>query len=241
VNTRGYAVAIASYSGVPDPLCSQSLNQLQPAAFHIRSGLSDVALARNTVLTAVVDDPDCGEAFDVVLLVDDDMVFTLQDAERLIARARETGRVHSAAYSTADSRLVVTTWPEWLPHKPGPKGELQFLTGLGFMAVPIAELRRLQLQRPRVRVSAEISIVPFCVSGPDFEHNCWVSEDHAFCRAVGGVLLEPICVGHVKKVHIYPVLDDVLRKLAGGQLPADPESVPIAGVRVPEGALGVSP
>jgi hypothetical protein len=232
----GVAVAVLSYSGSPPRQTRDSIAQLRGCPMFGREGISDVTLGRAVLLTAVCDDPRAQRydqhgaplpsdtpTFDTVLLVDDDMVFTREAAERLVEKARKTQRAVSACYVTADGYSTATTWPAAVKgNAKGPDGELPFLVGLGLCAVPMRLLQRIASERPRVRVNADQQVIPFCTSGPDYSVGAWTSEDHSLCYALGGVLVEPVPAGHLKRIALYPDAESMARIVAGVELPKTP-------------------
>jgi hypothetical protein len=192
-----------------------------------QSGTTDVTLARNLALSGVCDRLRAANRRsterDTVLMVDDDMVFTLDDAQRLVDYARSTGMPASAAYATHMSTLAATRL------KTDPSAVQLWVTGLGFLAIPAAKLLELE-QRSEVFTTMQETRRGFTWSIAD-GGNYW-SEDFTLCRRLGGVHLLPIPVGHVKPWPLYPD-DETLeciregRRLPG-ELPTGGE-LPFAG------------
>jgi hypothetical protein len=227
---RRTCVAMPSYSGAPQALTKESLRRIRPFGHHlVVEGVSDVALARSILLTAVCDDDRCvslarvdGE-YDVVLCIDDDMAFEPQTAQRLVNRARETRRAVSACYMTGDQRAAAAPWPEKVPSEKGPAGERVYLTGLGLCAIPTILLLQLKRALPRVNVWGDKTLTPFCRSHADVELGVWHSEDMWLSRDLGGFLLEPVPAAHVKRFPLWPDQRDIDALCAGGDLQVVPD------------------
>lgn len=223
---RGVLVACVSYKGVS----RETQLAIQPllaagAKLVATVGTADVALARNLLLTMCHERYlSAGESLDTLLLVDDDMVFTLDQAERLVDGARRDGLAHSACYATNRGDLAATplNW-DWSDRS-------RWMVGLGFCAMPCAALARLvHVARPVVGPDGK-KIFPFCQSRTLGDR--WCSEDYWLCHRLGGVILEPIGVGHTKPIALYPD-DETLRRIAEGE--------PLEGAPIPPTAGGDSP
>jgi len=126
---------------------------------------------------------------DMVLCIDDDMVFKPNDACRVVDSARRDGIATSAV--AVNSAGLVT-------HKV--YGD-RFVTGLAFIAIPrklfIAVGASLQRCGP-TRI--------WCRNGPHPEFpDQWIGEDYDLCVKLGGVLVhEGVSVGHVKEKILWP-------------------------------------
>lgn len=160
------------------------------------AGISDIALARNLLLSRVLTHTDKP----TVLLVDDDIVFTAQDVHQLVELATETGDPVSAIYATNAGTVAAT--------RKCP-GSTRWLTGLGCMALPRAKLVELTEHLPKVKALGRFDIWPFCTTGPMGGE--WSSEDYTFCRRLGGVRLAPVGVAHHKRVPIRPDPETIQR------------------------------
>lgn len=137
---------------------------------------------------------------DMVLAVDDDMVFSAVDAQRLCDAARLARHPTSARYCT---RSGATAGTKLEPGKNGaPLTAIQerWAFGLGFMAIPRVSLERVAPTLPRV---AELRMWAQNGAHPLWPGK-WISEDIWFCTHFGGVELAPIDVGHLKTVVLYP-------------------------------------
>lgn len=213
-------IVCASYRGVSlsTKACIANLER-HGAKVLSSTGIPDVALHRNTVLTmALRRKGDC----DVCLLVDDDMVWNLEAAAKVVGRARETGECWSAAYATKDHTLAATPL-DWLKHRE----DALYMVGLGFCAVPVAKLEHLASQLGAVIGPQGRHIVPFCqctVVTPKHDgFPRWCSEDYWFCISVGGVRLAPaVAAGHLKEMPLWPD-DETLARLAANKRLESPE------------------
>jgi hypothetical protein len=187
------------------------------------TGVADVALARNQVFTAALQAIARGNLpTDVLLLVDDDMVFDLNAATKLVSLARETGEAWSAAYATKDANLAATP----LNWDAGRTDGLR-MVGLGLCAVPLKKFTELATQLGAVVGPNGHGVIPFCqcrVVTPEHDGAPrWCSEDYWFCLAIGGVRLAPhVAAGHLKTVPLWPD-PETLRRLAEGIPLNDPD------------------
>jgi hypothetical protein len=191
------------------------------------TGIADVALARNHVLTLALSHIGAERAKgdtapDVLLLVDDDMVWTPEAAAKLVSLARESGEAWSAAYATKDGHLAATPL-DWNAHRT----DGLRMVGLGFCAVRVARLESLARRLGAVVGPKGTQVVPFCESRTVTpEHDGiprWCSEDYWLCRALGGVRLAPyVAAGHLKKVPLWPDSETLKLLAEGVPLPAEP-------------------
>lgn len=146
------------------------------------------------------------EPFDTVLMVDDDMLFTPEQAQELVTSTRETGVPASAMYATTEGRLAAGKLP----------GMDRWLTGLGLLAIPAAALLALEADSPPFPLSNGIFKAFTSSSCHDGK---WFSEDFELCLRLGGVHLLPMAVGHLKTIPIYPDDTTVEKIRAGVALP----------------------
>lgn len=177
------------------------------------TGIADVALARNEVLTLALSRK---ETADVALLVDDDMIFDVKAARKLVELARKTGEAWSGAYATKDGKLAATRF-DW----DGSRTDGLWMVGLGFCALPFPKLEALAQRLGTVIGPQGKQIVPFCSSTvvvPEHDKKPrWCSEDYWLCRSLGGVRLAPyVAAGHLKTVPLWPD-DQTLERLANDQ------------------------
>ncbi len=184
-----------------------------------QKGSADVAFARNMALSHALRvavtrnksaeappqssfarqyDPDgCPEpptAIDTLLMVDDDMAFSLEQAQALVDHARETGVGASAMYATMLGTLAATRL-ETLSERQ------RWLVGLGLVALPLTAVQEVAKRSERFKSHGQ-DIVEFCWTAA--LNGAWFAEDYTLCRRLGGVHLLPIGVGHLKVIPVYP-------------------------------------
>lgn len=214
-------VAIASHSG----LKPETLNSVMGCPFgdvSITFGISDTAMARNAQIDAAVKRgrkrrAQTGRGPDILVMIDDDMSFSLGQVELLICYANNHGTAVSAAYlvgKQGEEQLAATK----LPGLSEGEGKDLFATGLGMLAMPFPMAEQLHSQSKMVKTA--MGEMPACTwSAPatdeEWEHlegyseektRPWVSEDYRLCLRLNGVALIPIPVGHVKTRIITPEL-----------------------------------
>jgi hypothetical protein len=203
----------------PERQTKQCLAAMQRlgAGFIMCEGHSDVTQARNHALSVTCEQLRNYPERDCVLMMDDDMIVPLETAELLIRTALETGHACSAAYATAAARLAGGRWKpkggeEW------PTGlRVRWVAGLGCVAIPAKLLLELEqrsesyqiLDRDALRVLTQFT-------WSKAEGGEWVAEDYRLCRELGGVMLLPVGVGHVKKGEIWPD-DETLAAIKEGR------------------------
>ncbi len=220
-------VVCSTHNGVSNETqgCIGSLVRKGFAAL-IEEGCPDVALARNMALTRVLRNIDeYPEREDVVILmVDDDMVFDAVQAEVLCSQARETRQPVSAIYATKRATIAATMLCDGTPR--------YYMTGLGFIAIPIHKLHNLKRCSYTFRHDGN-EYVEFCWTGVAEHHikdadllpptmkGHWLSEDYCLTARFGGARLSRMGVGHVKKVPLYP--DKLSVRRYGDQIPIDGE------------------
>ena len=196
------------------PQTVQALNALRRAGAALidhSDAPTDVTLARNLGLSAVCEHLDRMPARDVVLLVDYDMVFSVEDAQALADHARAECYAASAMYVTAAGALAA-----YRLEAPGERP--RWLTGLGLLAIPSCSLLAL-------RAESETFAAPggekfgFTQSGVDSGQ--YLSEDFTLCKRLGGVDLLPVAIGHVKPLAVYPDDDTVAAVREGRALSAE--------------------
>ncbi len=160
-----------------------------------QTGSADVSLARNIALTAAVRALRGGTPADVVLMVDDDMGFDTNAVDTIAARVRSTGRAASASYVMGDGRLAARfAGPRW--H-----------TGLGFLAMPAAQLLALADDSPLFIGTPDGGLVhEFTRSAVVTRgtERIWSPEDFYLCERLGGVDLLELRVAHLKVVPLLP-------------------------------------
>jgi len=158
----------------------------------MESGSADVAFARCRALTWTCDVLREHPERDVVLMLDDDMDVPTDVAQALADAARELGRPCSAAYATLTSTVAASRWEG----HPG-----LWLVGLGCLAIPRTSLLDLESRAEVFSINGK-SYRAFTWCGPD--RGNWIAEDYRLSINLGGVLLCPLSVGHIKKGSIWP-------------------------------------
>lgn len=159
--------------------------------------ISDVTLARNRTLSAALTHD---AERDVLLLLDDDIVFTPTTSQALVDYARETGRPVSAVYGNAKGKLCLCGM-NW-----DPKAKRK-MVGLGCCAIPLLRLTEYANTLPDVEGPDETILKPLCQSSyvVDWEGKLkWCSEDFWLSRELGGFDLLPLAVKHLKTVPLFP-------------------------------------
>lgn len=209
-------VIIVSHNRPIADLTLQAIKELAGAGalFLRQQGTTDVTLARNLALSGTCIQLRADPSRDTVLMVDDDMVFTVEQAQELVDYSRGFCVAASAMYATAQTTLAATRLQT-------PAGKVQrWVTGLGLLAIPALALLELE-QRSE----------PFITSGRTNYGFTWSmasggqywSEDFTLCRRLGGVHLLPLAVGHLKMWPLYPDDHTVESIRTGRALPGMPE------------------
>lgn len=174
-------------------------------AYHVRqSQTADVTFARCHALTMAcnaIREVGQNHKLDVVLMVDDDMEFTLDAAAELVQYARTVQRPASALYVGINRRACATRW------KLDGNGKQLYLVGLGLLAIPVPALLELEQVSPRfVYGTADAEkfgeLTEFCISGN--RDGLWLSEDFSLCERLGGVYLPGVEAGHRKTIALWP-------------------------------------
>ncbi len=209
-----------------------------------QKGSADVAYARNTALSMALrsittwnrqrsevaadrDKNPHGDAptlFDTVLMVDDDMAFTLEQAQELVSASRESGVPASAMYATMMGTLAATR----LYTPPG--NPQRWLVGLGLLAIPFALLQEVAKRSEQFEAHGVEHVEFTWTAAYD---GVWCAEDYTLCRRLGGVHLLPIAVGHVKLMPIYPDEETVHLIATGGRLPGDTDAKVLQRIEEP--------
>lgn len=186
-------LVMATREGVNDQTrkCVDRVEELGASRLQL-AGCSDVATARNLLLTHALDT--CEEHKTVFLLVDDDILFDPGVAQLVCEDALEGEQPVSAVYATNNGAIAGT-----------PRGDGLWNTGLGFLAV-----RRDKLAEYAETLGGKLPgmnknlIYPFCQSRVSRDGKEWHAEDYWFCDGMGGVVLKPLGVGHLKRVPLTP-------------------------------------
>ncbi len=194
------------------------------AAYVPQTGSADVALARCYALTGACDAlrvlnkmvqeaAAAGRAkrpdYDTVLMVDDDMLFELDQAQELINYTRKNAVPASALYATITGGIAAMPMPGKVT-LPGEKG--LWLAGLGLLAIPAWMLLRLEAES---ETFVTLQGTKRAFTSSTCRDGRWYSEDFELCHRLGGVHLLPIAIGHLKTIPIYPD-DETVRKVTAG-------------------------
>jgi hypothetical protein len=180
-----------------------------------QTGSPDVAFARNMALSAACNALRNFPERQVVVMVDDDMVGPIAHVEQLVARALETERPCSAVYATQSGHLAATRWrtgPSKTVQRDG-DGRSLWLVGLGVLAIPSGVLLDTESTMPSFRWKDRV-LTAFCECG--VREGEWWAEDYQLSANLGGVRLEPIGFGHIKKMPLWPD-QETLDLIAGDQ------------------------
>jgi len=191
----------------PEPETRQMLAAFQKSGMKLlkEMGSADVAYARNRALSFACDVLRDFPELQTVMMMDDDMAVYESTAQQLIDRSRELGRAVSGAYATKTSKLAAARWKA----KPG-----LWLVGLGCLAIPRALLLELE-QRSESFESGGRFMSEFTWTCA--EDGGWIAEDYRLSMQLGGVHMEPVPLGHVKKGVLWPD-DETLAALAKGEV-----------------------
>lgn len=154
------------------------------AAFVQKANISCVCTARNVALTEALERTE-----EILLLVDDDIIFGLDQASELIAATLSTGVAHSGRYIQTDGRLAATRI-----------ARDRWYTGLGFVAIVRQAL--LDVAPRKVRLINDSFIYPICTAGVVDDN--WITDDYSLCQRIGGVILANIDVAHRKPFELLP-------------------------------------
>lgn len=167
-------------------------------------GTADVALGRSWLLSEALR-ISAGTDIDTFLCIDDDMVFHVEDAEALVGASRESGDLVSGIYGTSKASAALTKWRNG-----------RWLTGMGFMAVPVARLREKEHELPML-ADNNPPVTAWAQSGlhPAYGGR-WTCEDYWFCLHWDGVRVAPVGVGHLKTIAIWPDEESIAAIVAGG-------------------------
>lgn len=190
------AIVCVTWKGPSEPTrAAIAALELRGAESLIYAGVTDVSLARSMALTHVLGLLEGNTRIETLLMLDDDVEPEPDDAQRLVDVSRTWGAV-SGVYGTSERKIAASKHPTQ---------EGRYLTGLGFFAVPVKQLRRLQAWKSKMHHAGR-DLTPFCCTGrhPDSVPGMWTSEDYWLCLDLGGVVLAPIPAAHHKTMPIVP-------------------------------------
>jgi hypothetical protein len=192
---KSVLVLVTTHRGLSDETY-ESILRLGTDAIMKSKGGACIDLARSRALDQAVEALKQYEQFDTVLMVDDDMVFGLAEAQATVDESRQYCHPVSARYATQGGKLCAVN-----------VGTPLYFTGLGFMAVP-----RKWLFAVAESLAVLGGIRRWCWTGevlPEFP-DTWCSEDFVFCshfrdeRGSRGVRLGRAVVGHQKLMALKP-------------------------------------
>src|SRR5262245_29256230 len=187
---KNTCILIVTKDGL-EPKTMLSVMALQCPNLIVLDGCSNLCKARSEAFDVVLSS--AAPHFDTILCVDDDMVFEISDATRIIEHSRRLNEPVSACAVTGDARPAAVAYKD------------KTLTGLAFMAIPVERLRNAQMKLLPLR-SGSRTITPWCLTGERPElPGVWLGEDYWFCLHFGGVQLDSNTrVGHIKPQVLYP-------------------------------------
>lgn len=198
-----HVVLVTSSNRSPEKHTARLFSAIERAGgAHVKQdGSPDVAFARNMALTAACEVLRARVERSVVVMMDDDMIGPLDTVRELARRAIESGKACSGVYATQSGHLAATRWKEDGEQKRDSDGRMLWLVGLGILAIPRELLLTLDDMRPKFTYRGKM-LTAFCGTGA--ENGEWWPEDYQLSRALGGVRLEPLGFGHIKKMPIWP-------------------------------------
>lgn len=171
-----------------DVRCQMCTEKLQQAGYKVAkvAGDADITASMNYTLTMAL--KNIGDNR-ILVLIDDDMVFKVEDVDNLVSFARESAEPVAGVAVNHDGRVIGT---ERLPNGLA-------LTGTAFFAIKFSRLESF---------TSECRVYPYPKG--DFAHveftwsSSGLSPDFRLCRRLGGARIVPIPVGHLKPVVLYP-------------------------------------
>jgi hypothetical protein len=185
----------------------ESVVNAQPIAIMKHKGSACVDIARSVTFDRAHATLEAHPNIDMLLCVDDDIVFTPQHAETLIAEARKRQHPVSGRYATIERNVAAMR----------PPGGGMYYTGLGFLAIPRAPFMLVAEQLDSNEMGRIGKVRTWCRTGEVAAFpGAWSPEDLWFCNHFGGVYLsETVVVGHLKTFAIAPKSDAGLIQLPG--------------------------
>lgn len=181
-------IVVSTNRGI-DRLTEECINPvlLERAEMVKQMGTSDVALARNYALTDACRVLRQYKNLETVLMIDDDMTFTKEQAYEIVDTAKLKNKAVAGTFITQSGVLAAK-----------PLTNKSWVCGLAFIAFPAKLLLAIQDKSRIVTIGTKDPITVFTWSGED--EGQWVSEDYRLCRRLGGIELLPIPIGHLKKI-----------------------------------------
>ena len=188
---KNILIVVSTKNGVNNQTrqCIEALRE-KGAQYIEQQGCSDVALARNIALTLAYNQIVSYKELEVILMIDDDMLFETKDAKRVCESAISLGAPTSGACVRADGKFFAK-----------PMNKARWVCGLAFLAIPRNAFLELADRSKKIILDSGECIV-FTWAGADERE--WVGEDHRLSRRMGGVQVLPIRIGHLKQIPLYP-------------------------------------
>lgn len=172
---------------------------------------ADVCFARNYALTIVLEVLKKGDRkFDTVFMLDDDMYCDTDTVKKLVDASQHHKTACSGQYISSKGKAVAKLWPAG---SSAVKSVLpRYLTGIGCLAIPanmVLELAEKSEQYCYDDDDPNKLVTEFTWSGGDISpfgtgRREWVGEDYRLCMRLGGVILCPYKVAHIKKQLMIP-------------------------------------
>jgi hypothetical protein len=186
-------VVVSSNHGI-EPETRMCIDKLRDegVSYIEQQGTSDVAMARNIALTLACVELLKYESLKTVLMIDDDMYFTTEDAKKVVEESQKGYPVSG----------VTVTKSSVFPHKPISK--TRWAGGLFFLAIPRKDLLDLHERSKTIDIrdgNGNWSCKVFTWTGADERQ--WVGEDRRLSMRLGGVVLTSVRIGHLKKQAMY--------------------------------------
>lgn len=181
-------IVVSTNRGVSNQtrVCIEAL-RAKGAQYIEQQGCSDVALARNIALSQAVQEL---KGIETVLMIDDDVIFTVGDAEKIITSSQGKKLPTGGCVVTAHGKFS---------GKPLTKNK--WLTGLSFLAVPANMLLELASRSKVVQLN-DTSCYIFTWCG--VEDKSWMGEDYRLLQRLGGAQILPVRIGHLKLIPMWP-------------------------------------
>lgn len=182
-------ILVVTHRGLSDETYECILKTGCPSICKVK-GQACIDRARSIAFDQAFDAFRMEPSLDVLLCIDDDMIFEPSDAQRLVDMARSSGRPVAARAVNSHGELAARPHGAW------------YVTGLAFIAFPKQRFVELGQGLPRLG-----GIREWCHTGrhPEFPDQ-WIGEDYWLCAAFGGVALAPFGVGHMKPAILRPTL-----------------------------------
>jgi hypothetical protein len=183
------------------PLTEESVRILRSGgmAFALSNAGSDVSQARNYSLSKACEMLREHPEWDLVFMMDDDIVVQPENVSELIEQTRRRQHACSMIYFSEDSKLCGGLW---LKGGRFDDGTFKWRMGLGALMIPREQLLKLEADSESYETPSTGVLTEFTWSKA--EAGEWVAEDYRLCQRLGGVHLLPLEAGHVKRVALWP-------------------------------------